>query len=228
MMAAKPAPIPDIEPAHLRLLREHRQEVIDAYHELLYERQSIMWLGHNLLKSPLDLWVYQEMINVIRPELIVEFGTWKGGSALYYAQLCELLNHGVVVTVDINAWAAAPKHDRLCYLTGDSTSDQMIKLVHEISKVYGVVMVILDSDHHKPHVLKELDAYWDVVTPGSFLVVEDTNVNGHPVYPSFGPGPHEAVQEWIKTENGQHFYIDRGCERFLISSHQGGYLRRVK
>ena len=227
-MAAKPSPIPDIEPKHVRLLREDTQAVIDGFHELLYARQSIMWMGHNLLKSPFDMWVYQEILNVIRPELIVEFGTWKGGSALYFAHLCELLNNGIVVSVDIKPWANAPKHDRICHITGDSSSKQVIKLVHEIAKAYGVIMVILDSDHHKEHVLKELDAYWDIVTPGSFLVVEDTNVNGHPVYPAFGPGPHEAVQEWIKTENGQHYMIDKSCERFLISSHQGGYLRRVK
>ncbi|HEV2893257.1 MAG TPA: CmcI family methyltransferase, partial [Actinomycetota bacterium] len=63
-----------------------------------------------------------------------------------------------------------------------------------------------------------------IVTPGSYLVVEDTNVNGHPVYEAFGPGPMEAVQDFLKERDD--FEVDRSREKFLFTFNPGGWLRR--
>jgi cephalosporin hydroxylase len=68
--------------------------------------------------------------------------------------------------------------------------------------------------------------YSRFVTPGSYLVVEDTNVNGHPSFPAHGPGPWEAVQEFLASTDA--FEVDRNCERFLLTFNPGGWLRRVK
>lgn len=88
------------------------------------------------------------------------------------------------------------------------------------------VMVILDSDHRKDHVLKELRAYSQYVTVDSYLIVEDTNINGHPVYPDYGPGPMEAVEESLKEDD--RFAVDRTKEKLLLTFNPGGYLRRVR
>ena len=87
-------------------------------------------------------------------------------------------------------------------------------------------MVILDSDHYEPHVSKELNAYHDIVSPGCYLIVEDTNVNGRPVLPDFGAGPGEAVDKFIATHS--EFVVDRDRERFLMTLNPGGYLRRLE
>jgi cephalosporin hydroxylase len=89
----------------------------------------------------------------------------------------------------------------------------------------GAVLVLLDSDHRRDHVLAELRAYAPMVTPGSYLVVEDSNINGHPVYEDFGPGPTEAVQDFLKERDD--FEVDRSREKFLLSFNPGGWLRRV-
>jgi cephalosporin hydroxylase len=89
----------------------------------------------------------------------------------------------------------------------------------------GTVMVILDSDHSRAHVLDELTAYGPLVTSGSFLLVEDTNLNGHPAAPDFGPGPMEAVQEFLGTH--PEFRVDRGWEKFFMTFNPRGYLRRI-
>ena len=85
-------------------------------------------------------------------------------------------------------------------------------------------MVVLDSDHSQENVLRELEVYAPLVTPGQYLVVEDTNVNGHPVLPEHGPGPYEAVQQFLAGTSD--FEFDPQCERFLFTQNPGGWLRR--
>jgi cephalosporin hydroxylase len=87
-------------------------------------------------------------------------------------------------------------------------------------------MVVLDSDHTDAHVTQELEAYGPLVTPGCYMVVEDTCLNGNPVLRRFGPGPAEAVRRFLETDNS--FEVDRGREKFKMTFNPGGYLRRVE
>ena len=87
-------------------------------------------------------------------------------------------------------------------------------------------MVILDSDHRKPHVLEELRIYGRLVPKGSYVVVEDSNINGHPVFPGYGPGPMEALEEFL-AEN-KDFAIDETMEKHLMTFNPKGYLRKVR
>jgi cephalosporin hydroxylase len=87
------------------------------------------------------------------------------------------------------------------------------------------VMAVLDSDHSYAHVLAELEAYQHLVTPGSMLIVEDTNVNGNPILPDHGPGPREAVAEFLRRHDT--FRVERQWERQLLTFNSGGFLRRI-
>ena len=88
------------------------------------------------------------------------------------------------------------------------------------------LLVLLDSDHSREHVLDELRAYSPLVTPGSYVIVEDTNLNGHPVWPDFGPGPMEAVDIFLSESDD--FVIDTSREKFYLTWNPRGYLKRVK
>ena len=206
------------------------RSIIDEFHKLYYARKvetwgNTFWLGTPIQKCPLDLWIYQEILNEIKPELIIECGTADGGSALYLASICDLLDHGNVVTIDVNQSNLRPQHNRIRYIVGSSISDEIIAQVREIAKDKQNIFVILDSNHRKEHVLEELHLYSQFVTPGSYLIVEDTNLNGNPVVPKFGPGPKEAVEEFLQ-ENHQ-FVSDAKCEKFMITASPGGYLKRL-
>lgn len=209
-----------------------RDEIIDAFHRLFYDSWAFdqtwaaaEWLGTRIFKCPLDLFVYQEMIHEIRPDVIVETGTACGGSALFLASMFDLVGNGRVITIDTLS-RERPKHDRVTYLLGSSTSAEIQAEVERRIGPTDQVMVILDSDHSAQHVLAELRAYSKHVSVGSYLVVEDTNVNGHPVEPDFGPGPAEAIGAFLKESNV--FVVDRAREKFLLSFNPGGYLRRVR
>jgi cephalosporin hydroxylase len=201
--------------------------VTSAFHRLYYDSavwKDTYWLGTRTQKCPLDLWVYQEILRETRPDLIVETGTAHGGSALYLASVCELLGRGEVVTVDISPIEGRPEHDRITYLTGSSTAAGVVAEVERHVAMQERVLVILDSDHSCNHVLDELRTYGPWVSPGSYLIVEDTNVNGHPVLPEHGPGPMEALEEFLaETED---FEIDRAREKFFFTFNPRGYLRK--
>src|SRR4029077_4241925 len=147
------------------------QTTVDAFHCLYYARleqtwTQTFWMGIKVLKCPLDLWIYQEILYEVRPDLIVECGTYKGGSALFLAGMCDLLGHGEVLTIDVDL-QDRPSHPRLHYLTGSSTSPEVLQAV-ALRAGAGSVLVILDSDHSCAHVLEELRGYRQVVTPGSY------------------------------------------------------------
>ena len=221
-----------VEPtAAAPVLDERERRVVDAFHRLYYDSHettwtSTSWLGTTVLKCPLDLWNYQEILVETHPDLIIETGTHLGGSALYMAGICDLVGTGRIVTVDIEDRPGRPVHGRITYLDGSSTSDEVLNRVTEFAQDAERVMVILDSDHSRDHVLRELELYAPLVSKGCYLVVEDTNVNGHPVDPGFGPGPMEALNEFLSGTND--FEVDRSREKLMLTFNPSGYLLRVR
>jgi cephalosporin hydroxylase len=208
-------------------------ETVRRFHDLYYRRWSggiadtisLNWFGYEVLKCPLDLWIYQELLVRTRPDVVIETGTWCGGSALYIAMLLDHIGHGRVITIDVETKSGRPEHPRISYVTGSSTDPNIIAHVQR-SVGSERAMVILDADHHAPIVYDEILAYEPLVQIGDYLIVEDTNVNGHPTYPEFGPGPMEAVEKFLSENN--EFVVDERCERFLMTLNPRGYLRRTK
>jgi len=206
-------------------------ETVERFHQLYYDSaifgatwNQTSWLGTPVLKCQTDLWLYQEMLFELKPDLIIETGSAAGGSAHYMASILELLGKGKVVTIDIEK-RERPAHPRITYLTGSSTDPALVNVVKSMIRPNDQVLVTLDSDHSKTHVLNELRTYHSLVPKGSYLIVEDSNVNGHPVAKDFGPGPMEALEEFLK-ENTQ-FEVDKTKEKFLLTFNPKGYLKRV-
>lgn len=207
------------------------KEVTDAFHRLYHANgartyNNTYWFGVPVQKCPLDLWVFQEILFETRPDVVVEMGTYKGGSALFFASMFDLLGRGRVITVDIEDQPGKPPHPRIEYLLGSSTSPEIARQVRERLRPGERVMVVLDSDHSRDHVLEELRLYSDLVTPGNYLIVEDTHFNGHPILPRHGPGPMEAVREFLRRT--ELFEVDREREKFGLTFNPSGYLKRVR
>jgi cephalosporin hydroxylase len=204
---------------------------IDLFHDLYYNGlpgegyifQRTLWMNVPCQKCPLDLWIYQELIAELRPDLIVETGTAEGGSALFMAHMLDLVGKGEIVTIDIRD-LPRPAHPRIKYVLGSSSDPGLIQSLLG-SRPPETRLVILDSDHRKNHVLKELTLLAPCVSIGSYVIVEDTKINGHPVFSTFGAGPFEAVQELLPSH--PEFMVDDSKEKFLLTFSPGGYLKRV-
>jgi len=209
------------------------QDLVSEFNKIYYHDEnntwkSTHWLGTPIQKFPTDLWIYQELIHKLRPDLIIETGTLFGGSALFLATILETLNHGRIISVDISdcpdAQNPRPRHPRLKYIKGSSTDEIVLLKLEEESANLDTVMVILDSDHTREHVLAEMTCLKEMVTSRSYMIVEDTNINGHPVFPDFGPGPMEAVLDFLA--NNDEFVVDTSMERLMLTANPSGYLRK--
>lgn len=200
---------------------------VKQFHKIYYNKpdtvQGIHWLGTKIQKLPLDLWMYQEIIHETNPDYIIETGTADGGSAMFFASLFDLRKRGKIITIDVKGCKA--RHRRVTKLIGSSVDP---RIVQNVRRLVGKkkALVILDSDHTRDHVLKEMRIYSQFVPKGCYMVVEDTNVNGHPVDPLFGPGPMEAVEEFLKERDD--FAIDLSRERLMFTFFPNGFLKRVK
>jgi cephalosporin hydroxylase len=164
--------------------------------------KNMSYRGVRTLKTPSDMWNYQEIIVARGVQWVVETGARHGGSALFFADLLSASGSpGGVISVDISLQDLypLPRNDaRIRFLEGDSGAPAMVSRVASlIPPDRGPLFMILDSDHTMAHVLRELEVWVPFLRPGDYLVVEDTCINGHPVRADFGPGPYEAVEAFV-------------------------------
>lgn len=216
-----------VNAARFRVNRRLDRASVARAHDVLYESDAwtrATWLGAQALKNPLDLWVYQEIVAETRPELIVETGTYRGGSALFLASICDLVGRGEVVSIDIEPEREDyPRHPRITYLAGRSSTDPDVVSEVRERAAGRRLLVVLDSDHSQAHVAAELEAYAPLVPVGCYVVVEDSNIGR--IRKDLVPGPLEAVEAFLARTS--EFEVDREREKFLITFNPSGYLRRV-
>jgi cephalosporin hydroxylase len=204
---------------------------VTAFHLWFYNRSAktfdnTFWLGTAIEKNPLDMQIYQEIIYDTKPDVLIETGTLRGGSALFFASIFDLLKRGRVLTVDIVPEQTRPKHPRITYITGSSISEEVMRTLSNAINPGERVMVTLDSLHTRDHVLQELKLYSPLVTVGNYLIVEDSNVNGHPVLPGTGPGPMEALTAFLAGNT--RFVPDSNREKYGFTFNPSGWLKRVQ
>ena len=215
--------------AQQRFSEEEKAEharIIQDFSHLYYEMKVQTWCNTKwrrvpIAKAPTDLWVYQELIEEIRPDLIIETGSLFGGSALYFRDILNtIFPGGHVISIDItheHLFGKVKEIPGIEFILGSSIDPMIVAQVTSyIARAFAQrVMVVLDSNHEKEHVLQELAMYAPLVTKGSALIVEDTNT----------AGPKEAVEEWEPLH--PEFKMSVMCEKLMLTFNRGGYFERV-
>ncbi len=214
-----------------RLMKKFRPALVRELIEDEFVRQTdnygnLTWLGNPIWQNVSDLWVIQEVISTLRPSLVIETGTNRGGSSLFYAHLMDLLGEGSIITVDMKKLHDL-SHPRITYCLGSSTSPEVLSKVSEAaSKNTGPLLVILDSDHSEEHVFRELQCYHPFVTTGSYLLVQDGIIDTLPRFAAARPGPLPAIKRFL-SEHPEFQVDEKLCGKFPVSHHPIGWLRRI-
>lgn len=228
-------------------LKQQQRVPVDAglaYHLWYYNHQiweTTVWAGVKALKSPCDMWNYQEIIFEQQPSLIIEFGTRFGGSTLFFAALLNQLNQrqlnqrqlnqrSCIFSVDIShelLHDAVKQHPLIELMQSSSAAPPVAHRIQQLRQEFpGRVFAILDSDHSKPHVLNEMLLLRPLLRSGDYLVVEDSNINGHPVLPGWGEGPFEAMAEYFATYPEDYDRDHAREQKFGFTFATGGFLIR--
>lgn len=205
---------------------------------------TFSWMGRPVIQLPEDMIRIQEVIYRIKPDVIIETGVAHGGSLIYYASLCKAMEKGRIIGIDIEIRphnrTAIENHELASYITlieGDSTDDAIVNQVKALVNPNETVLVILDSNHVKQHVLKELNAYSPLVTKGSYIVATDGSMKYLHDVPRGDPewiwdNPTEAALEFVGDT--PEFVIEQPKWAFNeseltenITHWPGAYLKRM-
>ena len=204
---------------------------------------TFSWMGRPIIQLPEDLVRLQEVIHRLRPDVIIETGVAHGGSLVFYASLCKMLGKGRVIGVDIEIRphnrTAIEAHELFSYITlieGSSIDQAIVAQVKSLVKPDEKVLILLDSNHTRQHVLAELEAYHPLVTPGSYIVATDGFMNALTDVPRGKPewdqdNPAAAAQDFVRAHPefvlGQPAWVFNESELTENITHwPGAWLRR--
>lgn len=206
----------------------------EEYHKWYYNTfvwNKTKWLGIDTWKSVSDMWNYQEILAELKPSLVIEFGSNRGGSALFFAHVMQRLGQPFkVLSVDINHDALDPAvldDPDIQFVESSSAVPEIAELIQRLKDEFpGKIFAILDSNHSMDHVLAEMKLLRPLLSSGDYLLVEDSCINGHPVLPGWGPGPHEAIEAYEQEFPDDYTHDTAREQKFGFTFAPDGFLIR--
>lgn len=187
---------------------------------------AVKYRGIEMVRCPFDYVMYQMIVSEIKPDLIIEIGTNVGGTTLYLADLMDKIGHGEIHSIDIDQHSdkTVAKHPRVkLFFNGWAEYDL------DLAKPFNKILVIEDSSHTYENTLSALEKFWNLVSIGSYFIVEDGILSRLGRERGFHGGPLRAIREFLGKND--HFTVDRKyCDMFGKNAtwNVNGYLKRIK
>lgn len=139
----------------------------------------IDWRGVPLQKDPLQIVMTQQLIQELNPKTIIEFGSFKGGSALWLADMQQMANGKArVISIDLNMEHIVPHallDDRIHFIQGDCNHIKQALPISLLVSLPHPVLVIEDAHVNTLGILDYLDR--ELLMPGDYFIIEDTNID---------------------------------------------------
>lgn len=202
-------------------------ELRDAYTEAFWyalDWNKTRWLGHHVGRSPADMHAYQELLASLRPTNVVVVHSGNLALPSYLASVCDALGVGTVIAVGPQADTPS-SGGRLVCIEGDPEDPRTVASTAATVDHAGATVIFLATRASTEVAVRQFDVYAPLVPVGSYVVIEDTILNGRPVWPGFGYGPGEAIDTILRRD--ETFSPDQSLERFGPTFNRRGYLRRV-
>jgi cephalosporin hydroxylase len=206
---------------------------------------SFTWLGRPIIQLPEDIVRLQELIYTEKPDLIIETGVAHGGSAVFFASLFEAMGGGRVIAIDLDirehnrqAIESHPLAHRIELIEGSSTSREVLETVANRVHPGEKVLVFLDADHRRDHVLAELRAYSAFVSVGGRIVVTDGIMQDLAGAPRTAPdwewnNPQAAARAFVAENDSfaieePEWRFNEGLAQSRVSHWPSCYVTRVR
>jgi cephalosporin hydroxylase len=197
---------------------------------------NFSWMGRPVIQLPEDLIMLQEVIYRVQPDVLIETGVAHGGSGIFYASLFEAMGKGRTISIDIEirphnrqGIEAHPLKKRVTLIERSSLEPETLREVKGMISPGERVMVVLDSNHTRDHVLRELELYAPLVTSGSYLAVADGNMDMLNDVPGgkqewVQDNPRVAVRDFLARH--PEFELDPEPTRLATTYWPDGFLKR--
>ena len=202
------------------------------------------YVGVALAKFPEDLRAYEHILWGMRPNVVIEIGTSFGASALWFRDRLRWLEAygrieaGRVITVDLEvaharallAEADPRFEETIVVLQGDVLDPGLPARVEARLTPGARCLVVEDSAHEYDTTMAALTGFARFVPREGFFVVEDgyVDLEERRVAPELPRGVQPAIADWLRTREGRCFGVERDAELYGVSSHPGGFLRRLR
>jgi len=197
---------------------------------LLNLQRGIMrysYKGIDCFKCPIDLALYQRLIWNLKPRTIIEIGTWKGGSALWFADLMETYGiDGHVHSLDIlepPPW----QNPRISFHRGDVMQVASILPARWVETLARPLLVIDDCGHFAPITTSILDNFAPLMRSGEYIIIEDSIVHEMLADDLYDGGPRAALKAFLARD--KRFTVDDEYCNFYgpnVTWAVNGYLKR--
>jgi caffeoyl-CoA O-methyltransferase len=144
----------------------------DPLLEDLYRQTHIRFVNPNMVSGHLQGKFLEFISKMIRPESILEIGTFTGYSAICLSR--GLKSGGLLITIEINDELTAFSHSYFCRAGVESRITQLtgnaLEIIPGLEKMFDLVFIDGDKREYTDYYQLTIDK----VRPGGFIIADNT------------------------------------------------------